>query len=103
MTTSMTDAYSETRQHELRKTRLMMIDGNLSLNSRTAEGGVSARVYHDGYWGFASAPQAADSAQKVIAKAQANALTMARFGMQPTLSLPGAAIGVITSSRAARR
>jgi TldD protein len=82
-------AYSELRQHELRKTRLMMIDGNLSLNSRTAEGGVSARVYHDGYWGFASAPQAADSAQKVIAKAQANALTMARFGKQPTLSLPG--------------
>lgn len=82
-------AYSEIRQHELRKTRLMMIDGNLSLNSRTAEGGVSARVYHDGYWGFASAPQAADSAQKVIAKARANALTMARFGKQPTLSLPG--------------
>ena len=89
MTTSMTDAYSETRQHELRKTRLMMIDGNLSLNSRTAEGGVSARIYRDGYWGFASAPQAADSAQKVIAKAQSNALTMARFGKQPTLNLPG--------------
>lgn len=50
-------AYSEIRQHELRKTRLMMIDGNLSLNSRTAEGGVSARVYNDGYWGFASAPK----------------------------------------------
>ena len=36
MTTSLTDAYSKTCQHELRKTRLMMIDGNLSLNSRTA-------------------------------------------------------------------
>jgi TldD protein len=82
-------AYSEIRQHELRKTRLMMIDGNLSLNSRTAEGGVSARVYNDGYWGFASAPNAADSAARVGNKARQNALAMARFGKQANLAMPG--------------
>ena len=89
MTTSMPDAYSETRQHELRKTRLMMIDGNLSLNSRTAEGGVSARVYNDGYWGFASAPNGAGAASRVADKARQNALAMARFGTQQTLTMPG--------------
>jgi TldD protein len=82
-------AYSEIRQHELRKTRLMMIDGNLSLNARTAEGGISARVYRDGYWGFASAPNAAQSASNVCNKARHNAQTMARFGAQATLAMPG--------------
>ncbi len=82
-------AYAEIRQHELRKTRLMMIDGNLSLNSRTAEGGVSARVYNDGYWGFASAPNAAGAAERVANKARQNALAMARFGTQKTLTMPG--------------
>ena len=54
-------AYAETRRHELRKTRMLMIDGNLAVNSRTVEGGVSARVYDGGYWGFASAPGADDA------------------------------------------
>ncbi|HUG24186.1 TldD/PmbA family protein [Piscinibacter sp.] len=82
-------AYSETRQHELRKTRMLMIDGNLAVNSRTAEGGVSARVYHDGYWGFASEPGAdAPSAQRVADKAHRNAREMARFGPRAVASLP---------------
>ncbi len=82
-------AYSELRQHEVRKTRLLMIDGNLSANSRTAEGGISARVYHDGYWGFSSVPGGAVDSQRVANKARQNALAMARFGAQPSLSLPG--------------
>jgi TldD protein len=82
-------AYSELRQHEVRKTRLLMIDGNLSLNSRTAEGGICARVYHDGYWGFSSAPGALDGSARVVNKARQNALAMGRFGAQPTLTLPG--------------
>ncbi len=79
-------AYSELRQHELRKTRMLMIDGSLTLNSRTAEGGVSARVYQDGYWGFASAP---NGAEQVSNKARSNALAMARFGPKRSLDLPG--------------
>lgn len=82
-------AYSELRRHELRKTRLVMIDGSLTLNSRTAEGGTSARVYHDGYWGFAAVPGTVDGAARVANKARQNALAMARFGAQPTLALPG--------------
>ncbi|TDP62463.1 TldD/PmbA family protein [Roseateles toxinivorans] len=81
-------AYSELRQHELRKTRMLMMDGSLTLNSRTAEGGISARVYQDGYWGFASAPEAAQAA-RVSDKALANARAMARFGAKSSLPLPG--------------
>ena len=44
----------ETRRHELRKRRILMVDGNLTLNSQTTDGGASARVYQGGYWGFAA-------------------------------------------------
>jgi TldD protein len=81
-------AYTETRRHELRKSRLLMIDGNLAVNSRTAEAGISARVYRDGYWGFAAAPSAANLAA-VTDKALRNAQAMARFGGKQALSLPG--------------
>ncbi|MEO7337467.1 MAG: DNA gyrase modulator, partial [Caldimonas sp.] len=84
--------YAETRRHELRKARLLMIDGNLAVNSRTAEGGLSSRVYADGYWGFASAPDdAAGVADQVRDKARANARTMGRFGRRSAFDLPGGA------------
>jgi TldD protein len=83
-------AYSELRQHELRKTRLLMIDGSLAQNSRTAEGGLSARIYQDGYWGFASVPGAAGGqAARVGDKALQNARAMARFGPRQALALSG--------------
>jgi TldD protein len=84
-------SYVETRRHVLRKSRMQMIDGNLALNSRSAEGGVSARVYHDGYWGFASAPGIDDAARRdrVVRKARQNAEAMARFGPRRALPLPG--------------
>ncbi len=74
--------YAETRRHELRKSRLVMIDGNLAMNSRTAEGGISSRVYDGGYWGFASAPDSGQGTnlEQVGRKARDNARTMARFG-----------------------
>jgi TldD protein len=81
-------AYSETRRHELRKSRMLMVDGNLTTNSRSAEAGVSARVYRDGYWGFASAPGAA-SVDAVTDRALRNARAMSRFGERHALALPG--------------
>lgn len=82
--------YAETRSHELRKSRMLMIDGNLAVNSRTAEGGVSARVYEGGYWGFASAPGADTPATgRVRQKALQNARAMARFGTKQVFDLPG--------------
>lgn len=81
--------YAETRQHEVRKNSMLMVDGSLTTNVSTTEGGTSARVFNGGYWGFASVP-ATDraSADKVARKATENAAIMGRFGEQPPLSLP---------------
>ena len=85
------ESYAETRRHELRKSRLTMVDGNLATNLRTAEGGVSTRVYDNGYWGFASVPGADNPAsiEKAGRKARENARTMARFGARRSYDLPG--------------
>jgi TldD protein len=84
--------YSELREHELRKSRVVMIDGHLTQNSRSSEGGTSARVYRDGYWGFASAPgRGAAAAQVVGRQALANVQAMARFGARTSVALPAGA------------
>ena len=81
--------YAESRQHELRKTRIVMVDGNVTANAETTEGGNSARVFDKGYWGFASTPAMDDEAARRVAKKAAdNASTMCRFGEQPRLDLP---------------
>ena len=87
-----TDAgYAELRRHELRKTRVMLVDGNLTTHSRTSEGGISARVYRDGYWGFAAESGEADAAAagRMRDQADRHARAMARFGPRRTLALPG--------------
>ena len=81
--------YAESRQHELRKTRVVMVDGNLTANSETTEGGSSARVFNKGYWGFASTPAMDDaSIARVAKKATDNAQTMGRFGEQTPIEMP---------------
>jgi TldD protein len=88
---SLPDTYLETRHHELRKTRMLMVDGNLTGNLRSAQAGVSARAYRGGYWGFASAPAGAASAPaRVREQALQNAAAMAGFGPRSALALPGA-------------
>lgn len=81
--------YSETRQHEVRKNRMVMIDGSLTANSEDSEGGTSARVWNGGYWGFASVPAMdKESANRVARKAAENASIMGRFGQRPRLDIP---------------
>ncbi len=82
--------YAEVREHEVRKVRKIMIDGNLTANGETSEGGVSARVYNQGYWGFASVPSMDQASRdKVTRKAVDNAAAMGRFGEKPSLELAG--------------
>jgi TldD protein len=82
--------YTETRRHELRKRRLLMVDGNLTLNSQTTEGGASARTYQAGYWGFASTNDTSPaSLARMTSQAGQNAAAMARFGAKDTRPLPG--------------
>lgn len=92
MTSNVVRQELETRQHELRKTRMVMVDGNLTVNLRTLQRGLSARAYVDGYWGFASAPLAAGGSDRESVQRQAldNARAMARFGARPALALPEA-------------
>ena len=86
----MSTSYLETRHHELRKTRLTMIDGNLAGNLRAVQAGSSARAWRDGYWGFASAPRADDATrERVQREACANAAAMAGFGSRRAPALPG--------------
>jgi TldD protein len=88
--TAATD-YLETRRHELRKMRMLMVDGNLTTNLRSTEAGISARAHHGGYWGFSALPGAAsqDQVAKVVQQARSNAQAMGRFGARSTLALPG--------------
>jgi TldD protein len=86
------DHHAEVRRHELRKRRIVMVDGNLTQNLDTADSGSSVRVYRDGYWGFASSPQGdAAAVERLKDKARQNAIAMARFGRRDALTLPGGA------------
>src|SRR5690606_36890662 len=64
---------------ELRKRRLVMVDGNLMANDNSHASGQSARAYQKGYWGFASAtqPTGSDTLGNI---ALANAKAMQLFG-----------------------
>ena len=83
--------YTELRRHELRKRMVVMLDGQLITNASNSEGGISARAYRDGYWGFSSMPDARESAaaHHVRRQAEGHARAMARFGSRPALALPG--------------
>jgi TldD protein len=84
--------YLETRRHEQRMPRLLMVDGNLMANAQTADGATSARVKAGGYWGFASSSEPGDATlARVIDLAQRNAAAMARFGPRDEAALPGGA------------
>lgn len=67
--------YTELRVQENRNTRITLVKGDVMSNSRSSESGVSARVYKEGSWGFASDPVISDEVvQKVITTATQNAV-----------------------------
>ena len=68
--------YTELRIQENRSIGIGFVKGNLIRNQRSASGGVSARVFKDGVWGFASDPILEDDA---IAAAVRTATTNAVF------------------------
>ncbi len=67
-------AYTELRVQENRNVSVALVNGSVMGNSRSATGGVSARVYQNGAWGFASSPEKDSAAIKsVIERATDNA------------------------------
>ncbi len=82
--------YLETRHHELRRRRVLMVNGSVTTNSQTAEAGVSARMHQQGYWGFAASSDThGDALQRVTDAARRNAATMGRFGARDSAPLTG--------------
>ncbi len=81
--------YTELRVQENRNIHLAMVNGDLMGNSRSTQSGVSARVYKNGAWGFASNPEINDDAiVKVINLANDNAEFLATKNDEPKGELP---------------
>src|SRR5260221_13313325 len=84
--------YTESRRHELRKSQMLMVDGNLVSNARTVDVGASARVYEGGYWGFASTSSTDDARiREVTDLARRHAKAMSKFGERKRLDLSSGA------------
>jgi len=81
--------YTELRVQENKTISISLVNGDVVRNSRTAVGGVSARVFKNGLWGFSSDPVVNDdSIKKVIDAATANALFMSGKTGRPGAQLP---------------
>jgi len=85
--------YTELRAQENRVVQISLLRGDAVSNSRVVSGGVSARVYRNGSWGFASAPEpTGDAVVSVIKSATDNAAFLdakERRGKQALPSRPG--------------
>lgn len=81
--------YTELRVQENRQIRISLVKGDVLNNSRSSQSGVSARVYKDGCWGFASDPEMNDSAiVKVIKAATENAIFLSTKDVVKKAELP---------------
>lgn len=67
--------YSELRSQENKVMNIAFLKGNLVRNVKYSTGGISARVYRQGCWGFASSPRMADI-KSVLKTATANAVLL---------------------------
>ena len=66
--------YTELRAQENRSVGVTFVKGNNTSNARQATGGISARVYMNGSWGFSSNPETTpDSVREVVRSATQNA------------------------------
>jgi TldD protein len=69
--------YTEIRQHENTSSHIALLNGDITINSRTVEGGVSARVRRNGVWGLAAGPDMTDaSVERIAAAAMDNAVKL---------------------------
>lgn len=86
-------AYTELRVQENRTVNITFVKGNNTQNSRSSTGGISARVYRNGSWGFASHPEVSEkNAKTVISAATDNALFLDSREQKKKGSLPAAPV-----------
>ncbi len=70
--------YTELRIQENRSLGIGLLNGDIVRNAKSAQGGVSARVFKNGVWGFASTPAITDAEIRAsIVNATANARFLA--------------------------
>ena len=85
--------YTELRVQENRALNVSIVNGSVMSNSSSAKGGVSARSFSGGLWGFASSPLLSDSSIKqVIESATSNAKFLSKKekrDFHPLPSRPG--------------
>ncbi|HAP43282.1 MAG: peptidase [Spirochaetes bacterium GWD1_61_31] len=81
--------YTELRVQENRSVAVGILNGDIVRNARNAQGGMSARVFKNGLWGFASTPESDDEAiRQAIRLATDNARFLGSKAGQPTGALP---------------
>lgn len=82
-------SYTELRLHENRLLSIALLNGDLVANSQDTNGGVSARVFDKGAWGFSSNPNATnDSIENTIQAATRNAEFLAKRMGDSDIELP---------------
>ncbi|MCL2364096.1 MAG: TldD/PmbA family protein [Defluviitaleaceae bacterium] len=85
--------YTELRAQVNTSQQVTLLTGNMTANNQSATGGVAARVYKGGTFGFASAAAYnADSVANVVKAATDNAVFMdthVKKGLEPLPSYPG--------------
>ena len=84
-------SYTELRLHENRTRQIVLLDGDVINNARDTAGGVSARVFDHGAWGFSSSPEMDNNAiEATIAAATKNAAFLSKRCGNPDAQLPRA-------------
>ena len=70
--------HTELSFQENRNNTLILLNGNLTTNSKTTNNGISARNYNKGFWGFSSNSNISDEVvKKVIQEAAFNSSFLA--------------------------
>ena len=82
-------SYTELRLHENRVQSIALLNGDVVSNTRDTSGGVSARVFDQGAWGFSSNPDLGnDAILNTIRAATTNAGFLAKRTGDPAAALP---------------
>jgi TldD protein len=88
------------RGQENRERMVVILNGNLVANRRSEDSGISARVYANGVYGFASTSEYSEEAiRKVVAAASRNAKTLDKFNADKKKPYPSISSSFITSPR----
>jgi TldD protein len=82
-------SYTELRLQENRSQQIALLNGEVFSNTKSSGKGVSARVFEQGVWGFASDPKlTSDAIHNTIEAATRNARFMAKRGGREDATLP---------------